>query len=148
MGSPRQAAAARAPEAVSKRTAISKRNPLVKSQQQRSRERLQAEIVSKRKAKQRDLWRCRWPGCTESGFIVEAAHLVGKKMGGDHGAHSHLPKHYVTLGPKHHRMVDQYKASMTPTSTEGGDGPVHFHQKDIHGVMQSVGITAPPDYTF
>ncbi len=56
------------------------------------------ERAAKLAAKERDGWRCRccthweWPGVE-----LEAAHLIDKGMGGDHGRYSCEPKHFVTL---------------------------------------------------
>ena len=105
--------------------------------QRRARRRLveTRERAAKDAAKARDGYRCRKCGfCDPKGFCywnpVEAAHLVDKGMGGDHGRHSHHQRDYVTLchdchqGPRsvhsgHIRMV---------YSSAGGDGAVTFEE--------------------
>jgi hypothetical protein len=100
--------------------------------QRRARRRLveTRERAAKDAAKMRDDFRCR--RCHRDVWVTaEAAHLVNKGMGGDHGTHSHHQRNYVTLcrdchqGPRsvhsgHVRMVAGLK---------GGDGPVRFYDQ-------------------
>lgn len=89
------------------------------------------ERKAKLAAKERDHWRCRWPGCGEHGKgIIHAAHLEGKGMGGDPlGRVSDKPSDYISLCAEHHAMVDQYKVELLVTD-KGGDGPVEFRAKE------------------
>lgn len=96
---------------------------------QRARRRLveTRERAAKAAAKARDYAKCRrcrmWQGRD-----AEAAHLVNKGMGGDHGRHSSHQRAFVTLCADCHRgprslHSGHVRAEYGP---DMGDGPVYF----------------------
>ena len=101
-----------------------------------------AEATAKQAAKKRDGWCCRRCGygyarLGQSPWLyhyggpptLEAAHLIDKGMGGDHGRHSSHPRDYVTLCHDCHqgpRGVHAGFVVMRPLTDRGGDGPVEF----------------------
>jgi hypothetical protein len=94
------------------------------------------ERAAKDAAKLRDGYRCRRCGEGQVSIhmdgritsAMEAAHLVNKGMGGDHGRHSHHQRDYVTLCPNCHRGPRSVHSGHVEIvfGARGGDGPVRF----------------------
>lgn len=94
-------------------------------------ERLEAR--AKLSAKVRDGYQCRVPGCTTDTKLwrLESAHLRDKGMGGDHGAHSHHRRDFVSCCYLHHqgrRSLHSGDLRAIPLTTDGGDGPVQWQE--------------------
>ncbi len=99
------------------------------------------ERAAKLAAIKRDYFRCRRCRCNQVncpdtwGKWLEAAHLIDKGMGGDHGRYSCEPKHFVTLCTDCHRgprSVHSGHIVMT-YGPDMGDGVVHFvRRRDDH----------------
>ena len=97
------------------------------------------EASAKLAAKARDGWTCRrcdYPyqrGQVLWCSAVEAAHLVTKGMGGDHGRFSCERKHFVTLCHDCHqgpRGVHAGFVRMVYQEDLMGDGPVEFFDQE------------------
>jgi hypothetical protein len=87
------------------------------------------ELAAKNAAKARDGGQCRRCGGFE---WPEAAHLINKGIGGDHGRHSSHPRDFLTLCPKCHRgpwSVHSGHVRMVFDDTLRGDGPVEFYDQ-------------------
>ena len=84
-----------------------------------------AERAAKDAAKDRDGGACRRCGEIE---WPEAAHLVDKGMGGDHGLHSSHRRDFVTLCPNCHRGARSVHSGHVRLvyGPDMGDGPVQF----------------------
>ena len=105
------------------------------TQRRRSAKRRALEMLYKTKAKVRDYFRCRFPGCTVQGReYVEAAHIQSAGMGGNpDGSRGWKAECYVTLCANHHRGTvsihsGHYRFSV---GTSGGDGLVRFVPTDL-----------------
>ena len=91
------------------------------------------ERAAKRAAKERDGWRCRRCGYTSSVWPVEAAHLVDKQMGGDHGRFSCERRHFVALCPPCHQGpngIHSGRLRMVYDPEAMGDGVVSFELRN------------------
>jgi len=98
-----------------------------KAERQKRRRALErAELTAKLAAKARDRWTCRRCGVTS--IACEAAHLVDKQSGGDHGLHSGKASDFITLCAVCHRGPRGVHAGFLRVEfgPDGGDGPVAF----------------------
>jgi len=101
-----------------------------------------AERIAKDTAKGRDCWTCR--RCHRSTLelleTVEAAHINGKGMGGDHGLRSALPSDYVTLCRSCHQGPRSVHSGhvVIECGPARGDGPVTFREADPRRVGRYV----------
>lgn len=88
-----------------------------------------AEAKAKRAAKARDGHVCRACGAGQCGlFPLEAAHIRGKGMGGDHGTRSSKAADYLTLCRSCHQGPRSVHSGhlRIEAGPQGGDGPVRF----------------------
>lgn len=105
-----------------------------KAKRARRRRISQDEWLAKTAAKMRDAYVCRRCGGPDHWLgTVEAAHIDGKGMGGDHGTRSSKRSDYVTLcydchqGP---RSVHSGHLVMVVGPLRG-DGPVTFEEREL-----------------
>jgi len=94
-----------------------------------------AERAAKIAAKARDGYACRRCGIEFSirASWVEAAHINGKGMGGDHGLRSSSPADFLTLCRSCHQGPRSVHSGhvVIECGPARGDGPVTFREKRI-----------------
>lgn len=90
------------------------------------------EDASKRKVRQRDGNKCRWPGCPHKDVRLEVAHLDDKKMGGDHGLRSDT-SNLILLCLLCHQGAESLHSKdkkIEPLTERGTEGPCAFYQRN------------------
>jgi hypothetical protein len=88
------------------------------------------EDREKTKARKRDGYRCRWPGCDcfERRDRIEVAHIEDKGMGGDHGLRSDADMLICLCVARHQGRPSLHSGDLRiePLTVAGTNGPCAF----------------------
>lgn len=99
------------------------------------RERREHEEQVAKAVKKRD-GRCRWPEAHKCRGELEAAHIVDKGMGGDHGLRTYTGNE-ITLCRWLHRSgpesIHGKQLKVEPLTPDGADGPCAFYRQAEDG---------------
>lgn len=95
------------------------------------------EDREKTKARKRDGYRCRWPGCdcAERHERIEVAHIHDKGIGGDHGLRSSVDQLICLCVARHQGRPSLHSGDLKiePLTAEGTNGPCNFWRQDDKG---------------